>query len=118
VQKPSRDNLDLIRDIRNTFAHAKLAMNFEATQVKKACELLHIPQSIPITGVVTMPRLISLLANPHLLHRRLKYEATCHYVSHSLARWMYDGAKSIALSDITNPPPSNYEVWAIQRPLP
>jgi hypothetical protein len=114
----TRDNLDLIRNIRNTFAHAKVPINFDTRQVKNACALLQIPTSIPIVGMVTMPRLMSLLANPEELKGRLRYEATCHYLSHNFVTWMTNGARSLSSSEITNPPPSNYEVWAIQRPLP
>jgi hypothetical protein len=37
----TRSDLDLIRDIRNSFAHSRRAISFSAQEVADVCDLLH-----------------------------------------------------------------------------
>jgi hypothetical protein len=43
----TRGNLDIIRSIRNTFAHAKIPIKFTEPAITKACALLIIPRLLP-----------------------------------------------------------------------
>src|SRR3984885_4981880 len=43
----TQTNLELIRSVRNTFAHAKVPITFETTEVQRACEFLTIPTLLP-----------------------------------------------------------------------
>jgi hypothetical protein len=110
----TRNNLELIRNMRNAFAHARLAISFETTQILIACNLLSIPITLSSLGLLEPYPLEA----PQYLKGRSKYETVCLHLSHNFVRWMADGALSIPASSVTNPPPPDYEVWAIQPPLP
>lgn len=43
----TRADLSLIRVIRNTFAHSRMDINFETTEVSKACDFLTLPERAP-----------------------------------------------------------------------
>jgi hypothetical protein len=43
----TKANLDIIRAVRNAFAHAKIPIKFTTPQVKNACTHLRIPTLLP-----------------------------------------------------------------------
>src|SRR5712692_31282 len=47
----TKKNLDLVRAIRNAFAHAHVPITFETEQVKSVCKFLVIPELLPPRAV-------------------------------------------------------------------
>lgn len=73
----TRGNLDVIRRIRNAFAHAIRPLSFETKEIADACNLLQIPVSLPPTTVGLMP---SFNESPS----RERYRRTCETTAHNL----------------------------------
>jgi hypothetical protein len=72
----TRSNLDVIRRVRNAFAHAKLPIDFETPQIARACEFLKIPTLLP----------------PHAVQKdhgksqigRKRFQTVCNATAHNL----------------------------------
>jgi hypothetical protein len=113
----TRETLDLIRNIRNAFAHVRLAISFQTDQVPTACNLLHIPVTLSSTGLGTPHH---PLTAPQAFAGRLSYETVCHYLSHNFVPWMADGALSIPSSVTLNVlpfrAPRRGDTALVQRP--
>jgi hypothetical protein len=96
VSDETRRNLDIIRRIRNAFAHAIVPISFETQQVVGACELLKIPPSLPPTSG-PVPSLAGEAP------ARFQYRAACETIGHNLL--VAGGAYVMLISGPPRPPP-------------
>jgi hypothetical protein len=69
-------NLDIIREIRNAFAHSRIHLSFKTKQVREACGLLTIP-----TDISPYPWL------PRTETARQIFESTCFISAKNLEDW-------------------------------
>jgi len=76
ISDETRSNLDIVRRIRNAFAHAIKPLTFETKEIAEACQLLKIPAPLPPTTGPSSPR-----AEPAA---RFQYRATCETTAHNL----------------------------------
>jgi hypothetical protein len=76
ITDATRSNLDIIRQIRNAFAHAMRPISFETKQVAEACALLVIAAPLPPTS--------SAEQIPEKPPARQQYRGACETISHNL----------------------------------
>jgi hypothetical protein len=111
--KQTEINLDLIREIRNSFAHAHIPITFETEQVKDVCKFLVVPDLLPPVSVrvdehgKVMPRQIP----------RTEREAFCTVCEHLAHNFVIYGSRCFQTH---RPPPQNdrYEIRVRPKPLP
>jgi hypothetical protein len=76
----TRHDLDLVRVLRNGFAHSRMALDFTTPEVAAVCAQLKAPDSpgafIPHTWLVLAP-----LEDADKQHPRTRYISTCHVIS-------------------------------------
>lgn len=82
IGEDTRFNLDLIRAIRNTFAHAKIPVKFRTAQIMNACALLRLPLILSRAGF-TQP--VSKQINDSFKGKK-RFKATCEIISNNLIR--------------------------------
>jgi hypothetical protein len=75
----TRTNLDIIRSVRNAFAHSVIPISFDTTEVLNASQLLELPQSLPPTSSLAEP--YSSIEGPESLRT---YRQVCVTTSHNL----------------------------------
>jgi hypothetical protein len=86
----TKHDLDLIRLIRNQFAHCRLPLHFEIPEVKAVCDHLQIPD----TGQATHPFMFASFVRSHELmktaeyndpkHPKTRFLTCCHSIVHGL----------------------------------
>ena len=81
LTKETRDTLDVIRYVRNAFAHALIPIRFETKEVASACVLITIPAALPPTSHPTVRESIDPIENPT---PRVLYQNACTVISHNL----------------------------------
>jgi len=72
----TKRNLDIIRSVRNAFAHAKQPITFETEQIKRVCEFLAIP-------ILLRPVAIPKDDGSHLTGRA-RFQRVCNAIAHNL----------------------------------
>jgi hypothetical protein len=81
-------DLDLIRVIRNEFAHSRRHLNFDATQTANVCKHLKYPDlpgaSMQFIALKTAAE--ELGKNPNLSDSRTRYRLACHTISSRLIK--------------------------------
>jgi hypothetical protein len=83
----TRYDLDLIRELRNGFAHSRSSFTFETKEVAAVCKQLRAPESpgafIP-RGYLEFVSHEELREASDKTHPRTRFIMTCHTVSHRL----------------------------------
>jgi hypothetical protein len=107
----TKHNLDIVRTVRNAFAHAKIPIKFDTMQVKEACSHLVIPK--PIQPHAVRPPL------GHLEGRKL-FQEVCNTTAHNLSmasigphHRIPDEKVSLRLQL-----PEDFQIFAKRQPLP
>jgi hypothetical protein len=80
----TRDDLNLIRLLRNEFAHARKPFGFETTVVAAVCKHLKtpdLPHSIIRFGLPSLGKPVDDITHP-----RTRYRSACHTISSSLLK--------------------------------
>jgi hypothetical protein len=75
----SRDNLDLLRHLRNAFAHSRRPLRFDMPEISNACDKLTIvdaPQSFPPVGYLKK-RPVGNLGSADF-HSKTRFVTACH----------------------------------------
>jgi hypothetical protein len=81
ITDETRLTLDVIRRIRNAFAHALIPISFNTPQVTNACSLLKIPLPFPPTS---SPASGAQEKEESAPSPRRRYQRTCDVISHNL----------------------------------
>jgi hypothetical protein len=102
-------NLELIRGIRNAFAHAKQPIDFDSSQIKDACAFMIVP---PITG----PELLEKDREP--LVGRKRFQKVCHNTAHNLLMFYLFRTVEIPEGWLNFQPPADAYAVLLHRPLP
>lgn len=112
----TRGNLEIIRRIRNAFAHVKIPITFDTEQVRNACALLALQKlNPPVLSMSSKPSREVDEAMPG----RLRYLVVCENTSFNLIRWLMAGPAGIAKEALQVKLPDDYqEIWARSLPLP
>jgi hypothetical protein len=105
----AKQNLDIIRTVRNAFAHAKIPIKFETEQVKRACLRLRIPKLLPPHTIREPPR---------NLDARRTFQTVCNDTVHNLVVFASGGLKAIDAKKFAIQLPDSFEVLAKRRALP
>jgi hypothetical protein len=108
------NNLDMIRAIRNTFAHAKKPIRFADGAVNKACALLTIPAILAPLPDTTEPS----ADQRDGLQGRERFQLVCHSTAHNLRVRSMRGPLPIEYTALKVHMSEGYEIWAFQNPLP
>jgi hypothetical protein len=109
-------NLDIIRSVRNAFAHSKIPITFETKEVSAACQLLEKPDLVSLGEFLT-----SDVVFEHDWERstttRMKFMTICNIMATNLARYAHhtDGLRLIARDHETNP---TLEIVVKRKSLP
>jgi len=108
----TKQNLDLIRTVRNAFAHAKIPIKFDTTLIEEACSRLVVPKSLP-------PTIVRGSLN-HLKGRK-RFQEVCNTTAHNLniyARAPASAQLKISVDDPLPRLPGNPEIYAKRPALP
>jgi hypothetical protein len=111
----TRQNLDIIRTIRNAFAHAAHPIRFDDPAIARLCEFLVVPDPVRLGGVKgpLSPAPESSSA------AREKYRMTCENTAQNLIVHNFTGPIGIAPEALkVKLHYDNYEVLAREKPLP
>jgi hypothetical protein len=105
IGNETKENLGIIRRIRNTFAPAASPVSFSTDCVHQACDFLVIPANY-------RPKRRKALSG------REKYRIACEVTEHNLISWgaMFD--IGLTHGTITVPLPAHSSAWAMKPPLP
>jgi len=106
-----RGNLDIIRTIRNAFAHSMTPISFSTSQIADVCALLKMPANFFGGGAVTPPEFEKLTG-------RERFRQVCETTVGNLNVHTFRGPIFIPAQAITIPLPANHEAWATHPPLP
>jgi hypothetical protein len=111
----TRQNLDIIRTIRNAFAHAERPIRFDTPAIATLCYFLVVPDPIRLGGVKG-PLSPAPKTSPVAQE---KYRMTCENTAHNLLVHNFTGPWGVALEALKEKfPYDNYEVSARENPLP
>ena len=80
LTEETRYSVDVIRSIRNAFAHALIPIRFETREVASACALITIPAILPPTSHSILPKSLKPTENPT---PRILYQHACTVISHN-----------------------------------
>jgi hypothetical protein len=80
ITDETRFALDVIRSVRNAFAHSLIPISFNIPQVADACSLLKVPESLPPTSSATS----GSQERPEMPSSRQVYQRTCEVIAHNL----------------------------------
>jgi hypothetical protein len=107
----TKHNLDIIRIVRNAFAHSKIPIRFDTPQVREACSYLVVPKLIP-------PAV--LWGQKDNLEGRQLFQEACNAIAHNLSIFATWG--DVKLPDVKDKIqiqlPSNFEILARRQALP
>jgi hypothetical protein len=102
-------NLELLRAIRNTFAHSKISLDFETPDVKTACDLLDMPLIRTLSDGIQPVWSVQILG----YKGRSRFQMVCHTLAQNFA--------SYARLSNERPPPdrpdNRYETVVRPKPL-
>jgi hypothetical protein len=105
IGKTTRDDLDLIRNLRNEFAHSRRPLHFEFTEVEVVCSHLTFPDLpgtyTPKSYLESAPDNAALAKAIDPKHPRTRYYKACHNIAYRMRRLSAEGAPS----DVTVLPP-------------
>lgn len=115
-------NLDVIRAIRNVFAHAKIPVQFTEPRLMAACSLLRIPSQMlppvarPADWRPETPEELDAITG------RDRFKRVCEDTMHNLFMRSMRGPHQINAKEITTAEgtmiTTGYTVWSIPLPLP
>ncbi len=97
----ARLNLDIIRLLRNAFAHTRLPITFETATIKNACDALVLPRLFPQISVR-----YPLDTDSKERGARNKYRIVCERTSHNL---QFISIPTLAGNTFTSDPPHGSE---------
>jgi len=81
----THQNLELLRAIRNAFAHSKISIDFETNEIKTACNLLEMPL-IRTASDGTQPRWsVQILG----YSGRPLFQMVCHTLAHNFSNYAH-----------------------------
>ena len=80
ITDETRLTLDVIRSVRNAFAHSLIPISFNTPQVADACSLLNVPASLPPTSSPAT----GAQEEGGTLSSRQVYQRTCEVIAHNL----------------------------------
>jgi hypothetical protein len=104
-----KTNLDIIRTVRNAFAHAKIPITFDTTPVRNACSLLVVPKLLP-------PHAIRK-DNPDLEGRK-RFQTVCNDTAHNLIMFSRFAVTRLDPTTLQVQLPGNFEILARHQSLP
>jgi len=104
IGNETKENLGIIRRVRNTFAHAASPVSFSTNCVHQACDLLAVPANYRPSRRKT-------------LSGREKYRIVCEVIEHNLISWGAIFDMRLTHGTITVPLPAHSSVWAMKPPF-
>jgi hypothetical protein len=110
----TRRNLDIIRNIRNAFAHARRPIRFTNLRISALCDYLVVPRLIRPRDLEFLSALEEI---PESLPRK-RYRDVCTNLAFNLIAWNSRAPFIISHQALPFDLPQDYEVSARQRPLP
>lgn len=100
-------NLDLLRLLRNAFAHAHIPITFETAEVAAAIGLF---RPLP----VRFPRPSDIETRPLPSGNRQRFIHYCEIVTHNLSAWAFYGVLPVAKEHL----PNGYFGFCQPEPMP
>jgi hypothetical protein len=106
----TKSNLDIIRRVRNAFAHSKLPIDFQTVQIARVCDFLTVPTLLP----------------PHTVQKedgashtgRKKFQTVCNAVAHNLLMFSMSRAVEVDPGWLKVTLPARTHVLMLPLPLP
>jgi hypothetical protein len=107
------NNLEVVREIRNAFAHAKIPISFATPEVGAVCDLLNVVSLMEAHYKMEIP------IGPAPLRGLDRFKHACHWMSSRLFQLWIDGPVNLDRDALKVPPPSGHEcIVALPKPLP
>ncbi|WMT71062.1 hypothetical protein [Bradyrhizobium sp. Ash2021] len=100
-------NLDLLRLLRNTFAHAHIPVTFETKEIAASIQLF---KPLPLK----LPHAVGADAKPVPAGSRDRFLHHCEIVTHNLGVWAFYGV--LPVSEVHLPP--GYFAFSQPKPMP
>ena len=100
-------NLDLLRHLRNAFAHAHIPITFETKEVAAAISLLKLLS-------VKHPRPVDIENRPLPSGNRQRFLHHCEIVTHNLSVWAFYGVLPVPKEHL----PDGYFAFSQPEPMP
>jgi hypothetical protein len=103
-------NLEIIRGVRNAFAHAKLPIDFESASITDACDFMKIP-------ALLAPHTVQQNDGSQLKGRQ-KFKRVTEGVTHNLLMFYYHRKLNVPSGWLKYDPPGAVVVTMQHAPLP
>ncbi len=105
-------NLEIIRCIRNAFAHAKIPITFETEAVAKVCATLTVPELLPpyATGAEKI--------DGSKLRGLDRFRFVSDRISHNLVWTNAQGIRALGVEDCPWVDHQQYQIYVRRQPLP
>jgi hypothetical protein len=113
----TRQNLDIIRVIRNAFAHAKRPIRFGDEELYTLCTFLivHEKRTFGAETKEHKPKRDTQIIHP----ARMKFRDVCEITSRNLLFQNFADPEGVSVNALTvSLPYENCEIWAREKPLP
>lgn len=114
--KETFDALEMIREIRNAFAHAQIPISFEMPELIEACDLLPLQKFLPPHTVGVNDKDESALKGLE------RYRSACERIGHNLFVLNWDGIFNVRPGAIYEsgiaPIPAAYNFAQVRQSLP
>ena len=79
----TKDDLDLVRLLRNGFAHSRMSLTFETPEVRAVCEQFKLVTQLGALVIPADYRRLGLLTDT--AHPKLRFICACHDISYRLS---------------------------------
>lgn len=110
----TRTNLDIVRAVRNAFAHARRPIRFTDAAISALCGYLIVPRLIRREDLEFLSGVAEIPESPV----RTKFRTVCTNLSFNFLAHNSRGPFRIAPAGVSLELPTGYEAWAIEKPLP
>jgi hypothetical protein len=108
----TKTNLDIIRTIRNVFAHAGLPIRFQTREIHTLCNFLVVPFALPPKTIRVVDGKIIPPEDP--TEPRARFNTVCDNTAHNLLLY----GTHCFQKPRTNPEWERYDAWLTPKSLP
>ena len=115
----TRTNLDIVKHIRNIFAHARVPISFSTQEIIDTIRFMVVPEKFEPRGMI--PRIVQhdiADTRTEWAPDRKKFREVCAITGHNLIMKTLGGNLPIEPAAVSVPLDDDYRIWATPLPLP